>query len=40
MKKLVASDMSLAGIKKPPAGRHANCEPNEVGRSWKGGAAA
>ena len=22
----------------PPAGRHTNCEPNEVGRSWKGGA--
>ena len=22
----------------PPAGRRTNCEPNEVGRSWKGGA--
>ena len=38
MKKLVASDMSLAGIKKPPAGRPTNCEPSAAGRSWKGGA--
>ena len=26
------------GRKMPPGGRHANCEPSEAGRSWKGGA--
>ena len=34
---LIKKMQDLIG-KKPPAGRHTNCEPNEVGRSWKGGA--
>ena len=28
----------FVSVKKPPAGRHTNCEPSAADHSWKGGA--